>query len=78
MAMKKYLRLIVEVVLGLLLAGALAFGYWSYTGKNHIMSELTEASEGATEAQDELEKLTKELESPPSVRYWLEPLLDTV
>lgn len=62
MAMKNYLRLIIEIVMGLLLAGALAFGYWSYTGKNHIMSELTEASEGATEAQEELEKLTKELE----------------
>ena len=60
--MKKYLRLIIEIVMGLLLAGALAFGYWSYSGKNHIMNELTEASEGASEAQEELEKLTKELE----------------
>ncbi len=60
--MKKYLRLIIEIVMGLLLAGALAFGYWSYSGKNHVMSELSEASEGATEAQEELEKLTKELE----------------
>ncbi len=59
--MKKYLRLIVELVMGLLLAGALAFGYWSYNGKNSVMSELTEASEGATEAKEELEKLTKEL-----------------
>ncbi len=60
--MKKYLRLIIEIVMGLLLAGALAFGYWSYTGKNHIMSELNEASEGVSEAQAELDKLTKELE----------------
>ncbi len=62
MAMKKYLRLILEIVMGLLLAGAVAFGYWSYSGKNHVMSELSEASEGVTEAQEELEKLTKELE----------------
>ena len=62
MAMKKYLRLIVELVMGLLLAGALAFGYWSYTGKTHVMDELTDASEGMTEAQGEVEKLTKELE----------------
>jgi len=60
--MKKYLRLIIEIIMGLLLAGALAFGYWSYTGKNHVMGELTEASEGATEAQAELEKLTQALE----------------
>ena len=62
MAMKKYLRLIIEIVMGLLLAGALAFGYWSYAGKKHVMGELTEASEGATEVQAELEKLTQALE----------------
>ena len=60
--MKQYLRLILEVVMGLLLAGALAFGYWSYSGKNHVMHELTDASEGMTEAQAEIDKLTKELE----------------
>ena len=59
--MKKHLRLIIEIVMGLLLAGALAFGYWSYSGKKHIMTELTEASEGVTETQQELDKLTKEL-----------------
>ena len=59
--MKKHLRLIIEIVMGLLLAGALAFGYWSYSGKKHVMTELTEASEGVTETQQELDKLTKEL-----------------
>ena len=38
--MKQYLRLIIEVVLGLLLAAALAFGYWSYSGKKHIQHDL--------------------------------------
>ena len=60
--MKKYIRLIIEFVMALLLAGALAFGYWSDSGKNHVMHELTDASEGMTEAQAELEKLTKELD----------------
>ena len=60
--MKKYIRLIIELVMALLLAGALAFGYWSDSGKNHVMHELTDASEGMTEAQAELEKLTKELD----------------
>ena len=72
--MKKYLRLIIEIVMGLLLAGAVAFGYWSYTGKNHIMSELTEASEGASEAQEELEKLTKELEEAKEKLEEYEPM----
>ena len=57
--MKKYLRLIAEIVLGLLLVAALAFGYWSYTGKKHVMHELTDVSEGADEAKDEIEKLTQ-------------------
>jgi carbonic anhydrase len=73
MAMKKYLRLIMEVVLGLLLAGALAFGYWSYTGKNHVMHELTDASEGMDEAKEEIEKLTKELEEAKDKAEELEP-----
>jgi len=71
--MKKYLRLIVEIVMGLLLAGALAFGYWSYTGKTHVMHELTDASEGIDEAKEELEKLTKELEEAKEKAEELEP-----
>jgi carbonic anhydrase len=71
--MKKYLRLMVEVVLGLLLAGALAFGYWSYTGKTHAMHELTDASEGMSEAQEELDKLTKELAEAKEKVDELEP-----
>lgn len=71
--MKKYLRLMVEVVLGLLLAGALAFGYWSYTGKTHAMHELTDVSEEVTEAQEELDKLTKELAEAKEKVEELEP-----
>ena len=71
--MKKYLRLIIEVVLGLLLAGALALAYWSYTGKSHVMHELTDVSEEVTEAQQELEKLTKELAEAKEKVEELEP-----
>jgi len=59
--------------MGLLLAGALAFGYWSYTGKTHVMHELTDASEGIDEAKEELEKLTKELEEAKEKAEELEP-----
>ena len=71
--MKQYLRLIIEVVLGLLLAAALAFGYWSYSGKTHVMHELTDASEVRDEAQEEVEKLTKELEEAKEKITELEP-----
>ena len=71
--MKKYLRLIIEVVLGLLLAGALALAYWSYNGKTHAMHELTDVSDEVTEAQEELEKLTKELAQAKEKVEELEP-----
>jgi carbonic anhydrase len=73
MAMKKYLRLVLEIVLGLLLAGAAAFAYMSYSDKNHAVQELTEASEGMGEAQEELEKLTKELEEAKEQLKEMEP-----
>jgi carbonic anhydrase len=74
MAMKKYLRLVLEIVLGLLLAGAGAFAYMSYSDKNHAVQELTEASEGMGEAQEELEKLTKALEEAKEQLKELEPV----
>jgi carbonic anhydrase len=73
MAMKKYLRLLIEIVMGLLLAGALALAYWSYSGKTHVMSELTEVSDGMGEAQEEMKKLTKELEEAKEKLEALEP-----
>jgi carbonic anhydrase len=73
MAMKQHLRLIIEIVLGLLLAAALAFGYWSYSGKNSVMHELTDASEVRDEAQEEVEKLTQELEEAKEKLTALEP-----
>jgi carbonic anhydrase len=59
--MKKYLRLLFEILMGLLLAGALALAYWSYSGKSSVLGELSQASEGMEEAQQELDKLEKDL-----------------
>ncbi|CAN1552768.1 carbonic anhydrase [Limnohabitans sp. B9-3] len=73
--MKKYLRLVLEIVLGLLLAGAAAFAYVSYSAKAHVVQELSEASEGMGEAKEELEKLTKELEEAKEHLKEMEPPL---
>jgi len=59
--MKKHLRLILEILMGLLLAGAVTVAYWSYNGKSLVMGELTQASEGMEEVQQELDKTAKEL-----------------
>lgn len=71
--MKKHLRLILEILMGLLLAGAVTVAYWSYTGKSHVMGELTEASEGMEEAQQELDKTAKELKEAKEKAEEYEP-----
>jgi carbonic anhydrase len=63
MVMKKHLRLLFEIVVVLLMLGAGAFGYWSYTSKANVVNELTDLSEGAGENKEALEKATKELEN---------------
>ena len=59
--MKKYLRVIIEILLGLLLVGAGAFGYMNFAGKKHISHELTEVVESLDEAKEELAKTSEEL-----------------
>ncbi|NBX53752.1 MAG: hypothetical protein EBT70_01550 [Betaproteobacteria bacterium] len=59
--MKKYLRLMIEMVLGLLLVGAGAFGYMNFAGKKSISNELTEVVESLEEAKEELAKTSEEL-----------------
>ena len=71
--MKKHLRLILEILMGLLLAGAVTVAYWSYTGKSHVMGELTEASEGMEEVQQELDKTAKELKEAKEKAEEYEP-----
>ena len=60
--MKKYLRLFLEIVLGLLLVAAGAFGYMNFSGKKHISHELTEVVESLDEAKEELAKTSEELQ----------------
>jgi carbonic anhydrase len=71
--MKKHLRLILEILMGLLLAGAVTVAYWSYNGKSLVMGELTQASEGMEEAQQELDKTAKELKEAKEKAEEYEP-----
>ena len=43
--MKKYLRIIVEILLAIVLVAVAAFAYTNYTGKKHISDDLTQYSE---------------------------------
>ena len=59
--MKKYLRLLIEILLGLLLVAAGAFGYMNFSGKKHVSLELSEVVESLEEAKEELAKTSEEL-----------------
>ncbi|MEI6384501.1 MAG: carbonic anhydrase family protein [Betaproteobacteria bacterium] len=59
--MKKYLRIILEVLLAMLLVGAAAMAYWNYAGKKHISYELAEVTEQVDEAKEALEKAEEEM-----------------
>jgi carbonic anhydrase len=60
--MKKYLRLILEVLLGISLVAAATLAYLNYSAKKHLADEVAELTEQLEEAQAALEKTS---EAPP-------------
>ena len=57
--MKKYLRIILEVLLVLLLVAAVAFAYINYSGKKHASDDLSQSSEELDQTKDALDKATE-------------------
>ena len=66
--MKKYLRIALEVLLALLLAGAIAFGYLNFTGKKHIANDMEEVSAELDETKDTLDKIKEQLDDARAQR----------
>ena len=62
--MKKYLRLILEVLLGISLVAAATLAYLNYSAKKHLADEVAELTEQLEEAQAALEKTSEE--PPPA------------
>ena len=62
--MKKYLRLILEVLLGISLVAAATLAYLNYSAKKHLAVEVAELTEQLEEAQAALEKTSEE--KPPA------------
>lgn len=62
--MKKYLRLILEVLLGISLVAAATLAYLNYSAKKHLADEVAELTEQLEEAQAALEKSSEE--PPPA------------
>ena len=61
--MKKYLRIIVEILLAIVLVAVAAFAYTNYTGKKHISDDLTQSSEELDQTKEALDKLQEELDA---------------
>ena len=55
--MKKYLRLILEILLGICLVAASTLAYLNYSAKKHLVAEVGELTEQLGEAKEALEKM---------------------
>jgi carbonic anhydrase len=55
--MKKYLRLILEILLGICLVAASTLAYMNYSAKKHLVAEVGELTEQLGEAKEALEKM---------------------
>ena len=61
--MKKYLRLILEILLGVSLVAASTLAYMNYSAKKHLVTEVGELTEQLGETSEALEKM-QEAEPP--------------
>jgi carbonic anhydrase len=55
--MKKYLRLILEILLGICLVATSTLAYMNYSAKKHLLAEVGELTEQIGEAKEALEKM---------------------
>ncbi len=58
--MKKYLRLILEILLGICLVATATLAYWNFSAKKQLNEQVAELSEQLDEARETLEKVQEE------------------
>ena len=58
--MKKYLRLILEILLGICLVATATLAYWNFSAKKQLNEQVAELSEQLDEARESLEKVQEE------------------
>jgi len=61
--MKKYLRIILEVLLAVVLVAVATFAYTNYSGKKHMSDDLTQSTEELDQTKEALDKATEDLEA---------------
>jgi carbonic anhydrase len=66
--MKKYLRLILEILLGICLVATATLAYWSFSSKKQLNEQVSELSQQIDEMKESLEKASEEAEAAKEVK----------
>jgi len=61
--MKKHLRLVLEILLGICLVATAALAYWNFSAKKHLTEQVAELSDQLDEAKESLEKVHEEADA---------------
>ena len=66
--MKKYLRLILEILLGICLVATATLAYWNFSSKKHLNEQVSELSQQIDEMKESMEKASEEAEAAKEVK----------
>ncbi len=66
--MKKYLRLILEILLGICLVATATLAYWNFSSKKHLNEQVSELSQQLDEMKESMEKASEEAEAAKDVK----------
>ena len=66
--MKKYLRLILEILLGICLVATATLAYWNFSSKKHLNEQVSELNQQLDEMKESMEKVSEEAEAAKDVK----------
>ena len=66
--MKKYLRLILEILLGICLVATATLAYWNFSSKKQLNEQVSELSQQIDEMKESMEKAVEEAEAAKEVK----------
>ena len=66
--MKKYLRLILEILLGICLVATATLAYWNFSSKKHLNEQVSELSQQLDEMKESMEKVSEEAQAAKDVK----------
>ena len=66
--MKKYLRLILEILLGICLVATATLAYWNFSSKKQLNEQVSELSQQLDEMKESMEKASEEAQAAKDVK----------